>query len=410
MRSPKAVIANLILFGASLAVAGGAAKLADWSVGCVVPPASAVGAVDLVFPPGSEMAFRTSEFDYSVHINSIGVRDHEISLERSNSLRVAVIGDSFTYGFGVDIEDAWVKVLERTLRGDGLDVEILNLGKPGAGIVFYSEIAQRALPILRPDLLIVAMLQADDVADAGGAPEPTAEHPVWGGIRRVFPHLTGLVERKLKKTREGGAVEAVRAPIHASAEESRAGDQRAAASILEGMSPEQRARYNGIDAAVREAFAGGELNPFIVNMATMCPDFFVMHATENDAGLQRCVELAGTYLGRIRRAAEAVGARVLVVSVPHGIYANKAAMGGYARLGFDVSEELLHSEVPDEAIQTACDAAGLPFLSVTAQFRERSGEEGLYFAMDGHFTAAGHALYAHTLAPLIASRLVEREP
>lgn len=410
VRSPKAVFVNLILLGVSLAVVAVAAKFADWAVGRLHPSARTAGVVDLIFPPRSEMAFKTAEYDYAVRINSIGIRDGEVSLTSSNALRVAVIGDSFTYGFGVDIESTWVKILERELRDGGLDVEVLNLGKPGAGIVFYSELAQRALPILRPDVLIVAMLQADDVADAGGAPQPTPDHPVWAGIRQAFPNLTGLVERKLQKTREGGAIEAVRPPIHASAEDSRAGDQRAAAAILDGMPPEQRARYDGVDTAVREAFTRGELNPFIVNMATMCPDFFVMHATENDAGLRHCVELAGDYLGRIRRAAEAAGARVFVVSVPHGIYANRAAMAGYARLGFHVSEDLLRSDVPDEAIRAACNSAGLPFLSVTPQFRERSGEEGLYFAMDGHFTAAGHDLFAQALAPRLKPYLAEKDP
>jgi hypothetical protein len=48
-------------------------------------------------------------------------------------VRIAIIGDSFTFGTEVSFEETWGHVLEARLRAAGLDVEVLNLGVAGYG-------------------------------------------------------------------------------------------------------------------------------------------------------------------------------------------------------------------------------------------------------------------------------------
>ena len=49
-------------------------------------------------------------------VNSLGFRDREFPKEKpAGELRVLAIGDSFTFGAGVQLDDCWVQLLERRL-------------------------------------------------------------------------------------------------------------------------------------------------------------------------------------------------------------------------------------------------------------------------------------------------------
>lgn len=93
----------------------------------------------LIFRPHSEASYQTTEFSFTASINELGFRDREFSLAKPVDYRVIAIGDSFTYGWGVGLEQSWPKVLEQNLRNTGLRVEIANLGFPGGSPVTYAE-------------------------------------------------------------------------------------------------------------------------------------------------------------------------------------------------------------------------------------------------------------------------------
>ena len=57
-------------------------------------------------------------------ISAFGLRDREYRLDKPPDIsRIAAIGDSFTFGMGVNLEDAYPKQLERILRARGMQAE-----------------------------------------------------------------------------------------------------------------------------------------------------------------------------------------------------------------------------------------------------------------------------------------------
>src|SRR3954452_10871817 len=61
--------------------------------------------------------------------NSKGLRDREFSYERvPGKLRIAMLGDSLTVGWGVAVEDTFSKRIEALYRAAGTDVEAINFG------------------------------------------------------------------------------------------------------------------------------------------------------------------------------------------------------------------------------------------------------------------------------------------
>jgi lysophospholipase L1-like esterase len=104
-----------------------------------------------------------SEVEY--RINAEGLRGPEVSPEKRDGVRrVAVLGDSITFGYWVAEEDAFPRQLEAMLnevRGDGPRVEVLNFGVPGYNLDQEIETLRvRALPFA-PDVVVVAFCLND---------------------------------------------------------------------------------------------------------------------------------------------------------------------------------------------------------------------------------------------------------
>jgi hypothetical protein len=99
------------------------------------------------------------------------------------------------------------------------------------------------------------------------------------------------------------------------------------------------------------------------------------------------------------------GARVMAVAVPFGAYVARRNFETRRLLGFQLDESVLTSNEMDEAIRLAAMAAGIPFVTVTEQFRKARPKPALFFELDGHLTASGHRLLADSITPAIREAL-----
>ncbi|OQA41872.1 MAG: hypothetical protein BWY49_00196 [Candidatus Omnitrophica bacterium ADurb.Bin314] len=94
-----------------------------------------------------------------VHTNPDGFRGSRtyLSGKPAGTIRIAALGDSFVFGFGVEDGQAFPALLE---SGD-LHREVLNLGVPGYGIdqiyLSYREIAKR----FHPDIVLIGVFPED---------------------------------------------------------------------------------------------------------------------------------------------------------------------------------------------------------------------------------------------------------
>ena len=98
----------------------------------------------------------------SEETNTDGLRDATRPVERRDGMtRVVILGDSVTYGHGIDANQAFPQVLERKLREDGRDVEVFNMGLPGWSTrqerIAYERIARK----YKPDVVVLAVCLND---------------------------------------------------------------------------------------------------------------------------------------------------------------------------------------------------------------------------------------------------------
>jgi lysophospholipase L1-like esterase len=100
-----------------------------------------------------------------VTTNSLGHRDREIPIAKPpNGFRVLAIGDSVTFGHGVDGEQTWPERLETRLaaRHPALRVDVVNTAQPGNSPFQEYVDLERALR-LAPDSVIVQFVLNDVV-------------------------------------------------------------------------------------------------------------------------------------------------------------------------------------------------------------------------------------------------------
>ena len=92
----------------------------------------------------------------SIQINSHGFRDREYSLEKpSDHGRIVVIGDSITFGYGLQPEQRFPEQLESRFRDAGSKVEVLNLGVGGYDTLDEVAFLERVGLDFEPDLVVV---------------------------------------------------------------------------------------------------------------------------------------------------------------------------------------------------------------------------------------------------------------
>ncbi len=105
-----------------------------------------------------------------VSINSDGLRDREHPLKKPpHTLRIAVLGDSYTEAMQVNQEEAFWAVMEKELSGcgglEGRRVEVLNFGQSGFGTAQELLAWRHRASKYAPDLVLLAFCTGNDVAD-----------------------------------------------------------------------------------------------------------------------------------------------------------------------------------------------------------------------------------------------------
>lgn len=142
--------------------------------------------------PNSE-GWNCSEGEAYVRINSDGLRYREHSkVKPANTLRIAVLGDSFAAALQVPMEKTFWAVMEQELEGckalAGRKVEAINFGVDGYGT------AQELLTLRHrawdydPDIVVLAFLAGNDISDNSRALDGDSVRPyfVYHGGRLVL--------------------------------------------------------------------------------------------------------------------------------------------------------------------------------------------------------------------------------
>lgn len=120
----------------------------------------------------------------SVSLNSRGYRDREIGPKDPNRYRIAIIGDSFTFGNGVEEPDRFSNLIQAFL---GPQYEVLNFGHPGDNIPEHLNTLDLVLK-LSPDFVLLQLYENDFETRS-----MTSNRP------RAYPLLPSNLDRQIER-------------------------------------------------------------------------------------------------------------------------------------------------------------------------------------------------------------------
>jgi GDSL-like lipase/acylhydrolase family protein len=106
-------------------------------------------------------------------LNSLGFREREIGPKDPHRYRIVMMGDSFTYGNGVELQDRFSNLIEASL---GPQYEVLNFGHPGDNLPDHLALLKLVLSI-NPDFVLLQLYE-NDFETPGMMPRRPRSYPL----------------------------------------------------------------------------------------------------------------------------------------------------------------------------------------------------------------------------------------
>ena len=319
--------------------------------------------------PHAKMKRVQSEFQVVYCINSQGLRDEEIRLPKPPQVfRILMLGDSFTFGIGVELHDTFTKQLEALLNPPSgrSHFEVLNGGCSSySPILEYLFLVQKGLA-LAPDLVILNY-DLSDVQDDYKYSQ-IADFDQDGRPLRVHPRNVQWYYRE---------------------------ERRRLRSWVPWL--EYSALYQGL----REAYVRWQNQRDAAVMYEAAQAIAGNIDFDRDLPLREHVEWqpyfarSTRYIHMIAELLQAKGIGFLVTTYPYGVLvsAQEWRIGRQLR-GFD---QRVYTTRLFDYMATFCHAHHIPYLNTLPDFL-RAETFPLFYPYDGHFTPSGHRVMAQALA------------
>lgn len=334
-------------------------------------------------PPYLTNIYDTFEFDSIATISAQGLRNDIVTMPKPKGVyRILAIGDSFTFGWGVDLLESWPKRLEQKFREEGKAVEIINAGFPGAGPMDERYVCKAYKDQFDVDAIMWGAY-TDDLYQSASRDANTQRfwamvNSIWRTFPRLHQPIIGLV---------GSAWPNVPLTVKTS------DIWKKQANLILKKTPRFLLR---LDPTIRSTFISGGINADLVGRAADDPGFltFIFQKPLYNYALS-------VFNGRVAalesRCTE--GKPLMVVYLPGSSLVSESYLQFKKKIGFDVDPRLTMFDI-DSPFKKIVEKYGFDYVSVLSDFRS-DGCPGCYYNFDGHFTQVGHKRTADFLFPRI---------
>jgi lysophospholipase L1-like esterase len=316
-----------------------------------------------------------------VRQNRFGFRGPDYDFTRTSKKRIAVLGDSLTWGFGVDNSELFTHFMERKSK---IPIEVLNLAVSGYGtdqeLLVWRSMGYK----WQPDVVLLVVTVANDFQDIRDKVGYGHHKPlfVWSDKKRL--ELLNV------------PVPAPQAPWYTPGAPRSLKDH----AVLRGI-----VRHSAAAKVLIAHFLGWrplriflESNAIVPFRIDAYEDEFPIYQYPFGPGLAAGVELFSHLLAALKAETAAHGARLILVVVP-------TATQVYPRFWKQVIQRLkvrpgsqVDLEAANREVLTQAARHGLPVIDLLPGLRQAGSQNpNLYFPFNLHWTPAGHQVVAELL-------------
>lgn len=305
------------------------------------------------YVPGAVWRFRHPEYQVEYAINSEGFRDAKVRpVQKPPGLtRVLLLGDSFTFGRGVNYEQTWPVLAEKRLERRGLGIDLVKAGIEGADTRSELILMRRLVKRYDVDAVVVGFLINDLYSNVSYTPASEAAAP----------------SQKLKEV------------------------QRSVFQL--GGLP----HFHLLTLARRVAIAS---DAGYIALYLAAPNRGEYLRIPLSAIPQRQLEITDTLLTQMAAFCQSVDKPLVVFSMPQQFQVMYARKGRHDP-GVDVGYY-------DRHFAELAEARGfewVPALDELVKAEKASGHD-MFYRLDGHFTPAGNAVAAEVFLDKVLPRIL----
>jgi len=336
--------------------------------------------LSIFYEPDAEIRWRPKpnlqavdiRFDAPFTTNSRGLRGRKeyTPIALPGVKRIVVLGDSFTWGYGVADDEVFAEVLASKLS----NTEVINLGVSGHALRHELRYLDREGMRYHPCVVVVALC----MNDIHVAPKQSSEAPILAPQTRITKPTNESMLKRVKKYAYthtyvyGLCAEAVNA-----------NKSLANLAVKLGLK-EELAGYGKLDNNLRPALIDYP-NHMQKAMAEVQADLLRFKSYLDERNIDLVVALIPSL--------QAVDHRALMRSI---------AYTQYDHVDFDLDK-------PYHLIREFAKKHGITVCHPLESFRTLKDQgETLYLKGDMHFNAKGHRVFAESLVPLLSAMLSKR--
>ena len=310
------------------------------------------------YPKNATIEMAWGFIPYTIETNSLGLRGGDLQPEKTGGVtRIVALGDSVTEGFFVDNSDTFPYLLESELNKEAIQAEVLNAGKGNISIAQEHAVLRQIMP-LKPDIVILTFV-TNDISDMR---------------KRTFKD--NFAKWLFTSTAAGETV--LDWILTQKYESYRAAEREATSQNHTG----DRYQIEGGDDYLT--------NVEIFNERFAKTDGIVLNTPMSTETMELINEYI-TELKKLNTFTESNNARLLLVYYP-----------SYSQ----IYDENTSMEIRD-ILQEASEELSIPFLDLTAVFRQAGTSEVLHLApLDFHLNPTGNRVMAQAISEFLTSQIL----
>jgi lysophospholipase L1-like esterase len=330
--------------------------------------------------PNKEGYFRRGDALIHEKMNSKGLRDREYPYEKADRVfRILVLGDSFTEGYDVNIDDLFTEILETGLNREDRSkrYEVINAGTGG-----YSTDQEYLFYLIeghkyKPDIVVLMTYLTNDVY--------YNIQPKYGN------YFKPLFERS------GDSLKLIETPLPQPAVSESAKNifrhlalYPIVSKIILSHFPTLARWMHNLGWISKSTMDVAVANP---NGKTY-PTSFEIYAKEYDASTDHAWSVTELIIGNLKRSVESAGARLVVCAIPDKFEIDSLAWTRTQNM-YRVNNSIWDIHKPRKKLAAICEARNISYLDLAQCFTTISDRVPLYNGV--HWNGKGNRMAADCL-------------